>query len=94
MSLKLETVLRSVPGVGTSRLALLEKLRLRTVADLLLLRPFRYEDRRDPGAIRDAIKGADQLMRGRVTAHGINRFKHGRKSVYELVLEDGTERFR
>jgi ATP-dependent DNA helicase RecG len=92
MNLKLETALRDVPGIGTARLAHLGKLRLHTVSDLLLHRPRRYEDRRHPATVAQAVKGEHLLVRGRITAHGVNQFRRGAKSVYEFVLEDGTGR--
>ncbi len=92
MNLKLETALRDVPGIGTARLAHLGKLRLHTVSDLLLHRPRRYEDRRHPATIAQAVKGEHLLVRGRITAHGVNQFRRGAKSVYEFVLEDETGR--
>ncbi|HSH15799.1 MAG TPA: ATP-dependent DNA helicase RecG, partial [Verrucomicrobiae bacterium] len=92
MNLKLETALRDVPGIGTARLAHLGKLRLHTVSDLLLHRPRRYENRRHPATIAQAVKGEHLLVRGRISAHGVNQFRRGAKSFYEFVLEDDTGR--
>lgn len=92
MIVKLETALSHVPGVGMARRDQLTKLKLLTVSDLLVYRPRRFEDRRHPQFIRDAVEGRETLVRGRITAHGINRFRRNQKSVYECVVEDGTGR--
>ncbi len=92
MILKLETALHAVPGVGSARAGQLSKLRLVTVADLLMHRPRRYEDRRNPRPIGQLLKGEESLIRGKITAHGVNSFKKHAKSVYEFVLDDGTGR--
>ncbi len=83
------TVLR---GVGTDRAALLEKLRIRTVGDLLLHRPRRYEDRRQFRMMRELSTDEPALARGIVAAMGLKRFRRGAKSVFELILEDGSGR--
>jgi ATP-dependent DNA helicase RecG len=77
-------------GVGLERAALLARLDIRTIGDLLLHRPRRYEDRRHIAPIRDLPPGQPALVRGRVVAHGVKWFKHRTKSVYELILDDGT----
>jgi ATP-dependent DNA helicase RecG len=83
------TVLR---GVGKDRAAQLEKLRLRTVGDLLLHRPRRYEDRRHFRMMRELSTDEPALARGVVAAMGLKRFRRGTKSVFELILEDGSGR--
>ncbi|HAV63143.1 MAG TPA: ATP-dependent DNA helicase RecG [Verrucomicrobiales bacterium] len=92
MELTLQSPLQQVPGIGTIREPLLRKLKLVTIGDLLRHRPRRHEDRRHPTPISQAVKGQSMLVRGTLTAHGVNRFKQGRKSVYEFVLDDGTGR--
>ena len=54
MALTLNTPLTGLPGVGETRGKRLEKLGLRTVGDLLLHFPQRYEDRRQLYTIREA----------------------------------------
>ncbi|MCX8155106.1 MAG: ATP-dependent DNA helicase RecG [Verrucomicrobiae bacterium] len=79
-------------GVGAERSELLAKLGIRTVADLLLHCPRRYEDRRHTLPIGTLQQGQTALVRGRVLAHGVKYFKRRTKSVYELILDDGTGR--
>ena len=87
----LDAPVTAVWGVGVERAQLLERLRLRTVRDLLFHAPRRYEDRRRFRAIRDLELGQPFTVFGRVVAAGVKRFRNGR-SVFELVLDDGTAR--
>lgn len=79
-------------GVGPERATLLGQLGVRTVADLLAHRPRRYEDRRHLRPIGQLVVGESVLTSGRVVAAGVKRWRHGTRSVFELVLEDGTGR--
>jgi len=78
--------------VGAERAAQLERLGIRTMEDLLLHRPRRYEDRRHFSSIAALSKQEAVPTRGTVVAQGVKRFKHGGKSMFELVLDDGTAR--
>ncbi|MBI5773722.1 MAG: ATP-dependent DNA helicase RecG [Verrucomicrobia bacterium] len=84
--------LRQLRGVGPERAAQLAKLGLLTVGDLLLHRPRRYEDRRHFLKISELQLGEAATTRGTVVAHGVKRYSKSRKSVYELILEDGSAR--
>ena len=79
-------------GVGGDRAAQLAKLRIRTVGDLLLHRPRRYEDRRHFKPITELTRDEPALARGTVLTLGLKRFRRGAKSVFELVLEDDSGR--
>ena len=79
-------------GVGSERAAQLARLKIFTVEDLLLHRPRRYEDRRHFRAIADLSLDEPATTRGQVVAMGIKRFRRGQKSVFELILDDGTAR--
>jgi ATP-dependent DNA helicase RecG len=78
-------------GVGSERAALLARLDIQTVGDLLLHRPRRYEDRRNFQPIRELKEGEPATVRGKVVAMGTNRFKSG-KFVFELIVDDGSAR--
>jgi ATP-dependent DNA helicase RecG len=88
----LETPLRQIPGVGTERAAQLERLELRTVGDLLLHRPLRYEDRRHFERIAGLQLNEPALTRGRIIACGARRFRRGGRSLFEFIMEDGSGR--
>src|SRR5271169_2691452 len=88
----LERPLKSVRGVGTEREAQLARLGLFTVEDLLLHRPRRYEDRRHFRTIAEMGLDEPGTTRGQIVALGLKTFRGGRKSVFEIILEDGTGR--
>ncbi len=58
----------SLKGVGAKKAAILERLHIRTVDDLLHLFPRKYEDRRQICPIMQAPEDRDVLVSGRVTA--------------------------
>jgi ATP-dependent DNA helicase RecG len=84
--------LAGLRGVGPERSAQLARLGLHTVLDLLLHRPRRYEDRRhvQPIAALDAREPV--MARGQIVALGIKRYAKGRRSLFEIILDDGTAR--
>jgi len=79
-------------GVGGERAKQLAKLEITTVEDLLLHRPRRYEDRRHFRPITKLLLGEPALTRGTVVALGTKSYRKGTRSVFELILEDGTAR--
>jgi len=87
-----QTPLADLRGIGPERAAQLQRLELRCVGDLLLHRPRRYEDRRHFHAIAELKLEEAALTCGRIVAAGLNRYRHGARSVYEFILDDGTAR--
>ena len=85
------TPLEQLPGVGDERAAQLQRLELRTVGDLLLHRPRRYEDRRHFQPIASLQLDQPALVCGKIAATGLRRLRGGR-SVFELILDDGSGR--
>ena len=88
----LEMPVADLRGVGSERLAQLARLGLNTVNDLLLHRPRRYEDRRHFKAIVELRLNDVATTRGKVVAAGLKRWSGGSKSVFEMILDDGTAR--
>ncbi len=82
----------SLRGVGSERATQLARLELFTVGDLLLHRPRRYEDRRHFLAIKELQPGVAATTRGNIVALGLKRYRVGQKSVFEIILDDGTAR--
>src|ERR1700722_2609412 len=82
----------SLWGVGGERTVQLGRLGLSTVEDLLLHRPRRYEDRRHFKKISELVKGEPATARGSIVALGLKRFRGGSKSVFEIILDDGSAR--
>ncbi|HOX58339.1 MAG TPA: ATP-dependent DNA helicase RecG [Candidatus Paceibacterota bacterium] len=79
-------------GVGPERATQLARLDIRTVEDLLLHRPHRYEDRRQLRPIAQLQLGEPATARGTVVALGVKWYKQHTKSIFELILDDGTAR--
>ena len=88
----LQQPVTSLWGVGQERAQQLARLEIATVEDLLLYRPRRYEDRRHFKKISELVKGEPATARGNIVALGLKRFRHGTKSVFEIVLDDGSAR--
>lgn len=86
---QLVTVLR---GVGPERAALLARLEITAIEDLLSHRPRRYEDRRHPILIRDWPVGLTALAGGTIVVQGLKTFRRRTQSVFEIVLDDGSGR--
>ncbi|MBI2929219.1 MAG: ATP-dependent DNA helicase RecG [Verrucomicrobia bacterium] len=79
-------------GVGPERAAQLERLCIRTVGELLHHRPRRYEDRRHVRTIASLRLGEAATVRGKIVALGVNWYRKHTKSVFEIILDDGTAR--
>jgi ATP-dependent DNA helicase RecG len=89
---QLKMPVTSLWGVGAERAAQLARLDIRTVEDLLLHRPRRYEDRRHFRKIAELTKDEPATARGTIVALGLRRFRGGSKSVFEIILDDGSAR--
>jgi ATP-dependent DNA helicase RecG len=59
---------------------------------MLLHRPRRYEDRRHFRKIAELTKDEPATARGTIVALGLRRFRGGSKSVFEIILDDGSAR--
>lgn len=92
MSGPLEMPVAHLRGVGPERAAQLARLEIRCVNDLLLHRPRRYEDRRHFKTIRELQLNETAATRGKIVAAGLKRWSKGNKSVFEIILDDGTAR--
>ena len=88
----LKNPVTSLWGVGAERAAQLARLGIFTVEDLLLHRPKRYEDRRHFRKIFELTKDEAFTARGKIIALGLKRFRGGSKSVFEIILDDGSAR--
>jgi ATP-dependent DNA helicase RecG len=88
----LKNPVTSLWGVGAERTAQLARLEIFTIEDLLLYRPKRYEDRRHFRKISELTKDEAFTARGKIVALGLKRFRGGNKSVFEIILDDGSAR--
>jgi ATP-dependent DNA helicase RecG len=82
----------SLYGVGPERAAQLRKLEISTVADLLRHRPRRYEDRRRFRPIAELGMEQPAITRGKIVALGVKWFAQHTKSIFEIIIDDGTGR--
>ncbi|HKH46603.1 MAG TPA: ATP-dependent DNA helicase RecG [Thermoanaerobaculia bacterium] len=84
----LHTPLSNVRGIGPARVRALEKAGLRTVLDLVLWLPHRYEDRREVRPVASAAAGEAGTFRG--TLSGMRRLRTRRRgfSLVRGVLRD------
>lgn len=71
---------------------MLSRLHIHSIEDLLMHRPHRYEDRRAMLSIRELTAGMAATTRGTIIACGVKWFAKRRKSIYELIIDDGTAR--
>jgi ATP-dependent DNA helicase RecG len=91
-SFTLDTPVKQLPGVGPERSAQLARLGLLSVGDLIHHRPRRYEDRRHLISIAQMCLHEAATVRGQVAALGLKRYRHGTRSVFELIVDDGSAR--
>jgi len=91
-TLPLARPVTELAGVGPERAAQLARLEIRTIEDLLLHRPHRYEDRRQLRPIAQLQLDEPATTRGTVVALGVKWFAKHTKSIFELILDDGTAR--
>jgi ATP-dependent DNA helicase RecG len=81
----LETPVQSLRGVGPAIAQKLEAKGLRTVGDLLLNLPRRYEDRRAPRTVAEAPVGERSFIRGHIVKA---EEAHGRRRRLEVLVRD------
>ncbi len=79
-------------GVGPERAALLGALEMKTVEDMLLYRPRRYEDRQKAVKIAELALLQPAITHGTIVAMGTKWFRQHTKSIFEMILEDGSGR--
>jgi ATP-dependent DNA helicase RecG len=79
-------------GVGPERASQLHRLGIRRIEELLLHRPRRYEDRRRLQKIAALQEGEPAIVHGKVVAQGTKWYRQHTKSIFEIILEDGTAR--
>src|SRR5438876_2072287 len=83
---------RTLWGVGPERAAQLARLEIFTIEDLLLHRPRRYEDRRHFRPIAQLVLDEPAVARGNIVALGVKWFRKRTRSIFEIILDDGTAR--
>ncbi|MGC9035000.1 MAG: ATP-dependent DNA helicase RecG, partial [Verrucomicrobiia bacterium] len=91
-TIQLNSPIKELRGVGEERAAQLNRLGVQSILDLLLLKPRRYEDRREITPIDSLNVGESFLVKGKVVVKGVKYYKWRTKSVFEMVVEDESGR--
>ncbi|MGB9430935.1 MAG: ATP-dependent DNA helicase RecG [Candidatus Acidiferrum sp.] len=90
MSIRLQTNVQMVKGVGPQRAELLAQRGIYTLEDLLNYLPFRYEDRIHFSKIKDVQPNGTYTLRARVMSGQAVRGMYGRDAIYHLLVQDDT----
>jgi ATP-dependent DNA helicase RecG len=88
--LDIDTPIQFVKGVGPSKADALAKAGIRTVYDLLLYLPFRYEDRSRRLQIRDVQPGQEATVEVEVVAVRVKSTRRRNFKIVEAVAKDET----
>lgn len=86
----LQKPVSSLKGIGPKKAAALQELGVRTLEDMQLLLPRRYEDRRSPIPIADLQPGREQLIEGSVLSRRFSGFRRSGKSPLVLLVQDNS----
>lgn len=79
-----------IPGVGKAMALKLSTLGIRTIEDLLLYAPIRYEDYSRVASVASLTDGASVRVHGTIQKIHTRRAQHRRMSVTDAMLADGT----
>jgi len=88
-TLRLDTSVKFLKGVGERRAEAFERLGIRTAQDLLWHLPFRYVDASSVTPLARAEVGADVACIGRVVTKGVLPTRRGLR-IFHAVLRDGS----
>src|SRR3990172_10439597 len=88
--LDIDTPIQFVKGVGPAKADALAKAGIRTVYDLLLYLPFRYEDRSRRLQIRDVQPGQEATVEVEVVAVRVKSTRRKNFKIVEVVAKDET----
>ena len=78
--------LSAIPGLPPQRVALLQKLGLRTRDDLLFHLPHRYEDRAHPASLTLSAEGEPITVAAKIVRAKLNRWRGGR-AVFDVTFQ-------
>ena len=88
--LELTTPVQYVKGIGPRLAAILEGKGMRSVGDLLLYLPFRYEDRLNPRGIAELRAGEMATVIGEVRNSGL--FRTRRMPIFQMTAGQGRSK--
>jgi len=90
MNLEWTTPVQYVKRVGPRRAEALAKEGVRTVGELLLHAPFRYEDRTNFRPIASLQEGEIACISGKIIASAARSTSRLRMKIFEMVVRDAT----
>lgn len=90
----LDNLLSEIKGIGPKFLTRLEKLKIKTVGDLLRHFPSRYEDFSNFVAIKDLKIGQHATVRGEIKSVKLRRTWKKKMFILETIIEDKTGSIR
>jgi ATP-dependent DNA helicase RecG len=88
--LDIGTPIQFVKGVGPKKAAALESAGIRTVYDLLLYLPFRYEDRSRRLSVRDLASGQEATVEVEIVAVRVKTTRRRNFRIVEAMAKDET----
>lgn len=86
----LEKEIQFVKGVGPNRAALLNKLEIHTLEELITYYPRDYEDRSKPKAIASLVHGEEALIEAMVVSRMTEQRIRKNMVIYKLIVRDET----
>src|SRR5579871_5623324 len=92
-SLKAESEVQFLKGVGPARAELLASRGIKTLEDLLFYTPFRYENRTSVSRIHDLVPGQTATVFAKVLTCGLIRTRRG-MAIYDLAVSDSSGMLR
>lgn len=87
---ELEKEIQYVKGVGPNRAALLNKLGINTLEDLITYYPRDYEDRSKPKRIAELVHGKEALIEAMVVSRMSEQRIRKNMTIYKLIVRDET----
>ncbi len=86
----MEQDIQFLKGVGKSRSLRLARKGIRSIEDVVLFIPRAYDDRRTITRIADLGVGQRAVIVGEIVLCGFIRYPVSRRTVFEIVVRDGT----
>ena len=94
MSVKLDSKIEEIPGAQNRFLPKLRKLGIKTVGDLIMHFPIRYEDWREVSKIADLTAGYESTIHGIIQEVKQTRTWQKRMIITDVLIGDETGSIR
>ncbi|MFQ5928424.1 MAG: ATP-dependent DNA helicase RecG [Acidobacteriota bacterium] len=90
MSVKLETPVQYIKGVGPKRAEMFSRVGIHTAEDLLKYKPFRYEDRTNFRRIKELKPEEEAVIQGKVAVTGGYTTPMKKMKIFEVLVTDDS----